>query len=271
MGRFSGGPLSRALQDHWPEYCIEAAGLGIFMITAGVVVSLMQAPMLPFSTLIENALLRRTIIAAVMGLTAIALIYSPWGQRSGAHFNPAVTLTFFRLGKLTPWDAFFYVLAQFLGGLGGVVVVAFILKASFTDPPVRYVATTPGIGGWAIALLTEFLLALGMMSMVLWTSNTKHLAQLTGLFAGVLVTTYIIVAAPLSGMSMNPARTFASALPSHIWTAFWIYYFAPPLGMLSAAELYLNLTKRHPKTLCGKLCPNSETPCLFRNCCCEMN
>jgi aquaporin Z len=232
---------------------------------------MMEAPMLPFSTLVESALMRRAIIASAMGLTAITLIYSPWGQRSGAHFNPAVTLTFFRLGKLAPWDAGFYIIAQFLGGIGGITLVATVLKGSFTDPPVRYIVTVPGIGGWAIALATEFLLAFGMMSMVLWTANTQRVAHYTGLFAGILVAIYIFVAAPLSGMSMNPARSFASALSAHIWTAFWIYYFAPPLGMLSAAELYLKVTKRHPKTLCGKLCPNRETPCLCKNCCCQID
>lgn len=263
--------MLRTLQTHWPEYLIEAIGLGMFMVVAGVVVCSIETFPLPVNTLMGNPLLRRTIVGVVMGLTAIALIYSPWGRRSGAHFNPAVTITFFRLGKLASWDAFFYIVAQFLGGLAGVLLVAGLFQASFTDPPVSYIVTVPGMGGWAIALLTEFLLAFGLMTMVLWSSNTKQLSLFTGLFAGILLATYIIIAAPLSGMSMNPARTFASALPAHIWTAFWIYYFAPPLGMLSAAELYLRLSKRHPKTLCGKLCPNHETPCICKDCCCEID
>ena len=60
-------------------------------------------------------------MGAIMGLTAIGLIYSPWGQQSGAHLNPAVTLTFWRLGKVATWDALFYVLAQFAGGALGVL------------------------------------------------------------------------------------------------------------------------------------------------------
>jgi aquaporin Z len=253
------------------NYLIEAVGLGIFMVAAGVVVSLIEAPMLPLRALIESSLLRRMMIGIAMGLTAIVIIYSPWGKRSGAHINPAVTLTFFRLGKLAPWNAFFYVVAQFLGGLGGIVLVSWVLRTIFTDPPVSYIVTVPGAGGWTIAFLAEFLLAFGMMLMILFTSNTKSIAQWTGVFAGVLVATYITLEAPISGMSINPARTFASALPAQIWTAFWIYYFAPPLGMLSAAELYLKITRRNPKTLCGKLCPNDETPCICAHCCCEMN
>src|SRR3989304_987347 len=83
-----------------------------------------------------------------------------------------------------------------------------------------------------------------LMTVVLAASNTPRLARRTGLFAGVLVAAYITVEAPLSGMSLNPARTFASALPASVWTAFWVYLAAPPLGMLLAAELYARLPPR---------------------------
>ena len=89
-------------------------------------------------------MVRRALMGLIMGLTAIAIIYSPWGQQSGAHINPAVTLTFWRLGKIATWDAVFYVAAQFMGGLLGVLVVLALLGAIFADPPVSYVATLPG-------------------------------------------------------------------------------------------------------------------------------
>jgi aquaporin Z len=260
--------MIQALRDRWREYLIEATGLGIFMVAAGVVATLIESPDLPVRELIAEPIWRRLLIGIAMGLTAIAIIYSPWGKRSGAHINPAVTLTFFRLGKLAPWDAFFYVLAQFIGGVTGVVLVAYIFKNLFTNPPVNYVVTVPGSGGWISAFLAEFVLAFGLMLMVLFTSNHRKLERFTVLFAGLMVATYITLEAPISGMSINPARTFASAFPSGIWTAFWIYYFAPPLAMLLAAEVYLRYFKR-PKILCGKLCPNSETPCLCVRCCCQ--
>src|SRR3954452_1248912 len=123
-----------ALKAHWPEYLIEAAGLGAFMVTAGFCVMLANAP--PIEAVIRNPDLRRALIGAAMGLTAIALIYSPWGKRSGAHLNPAVTLTFWRLGKVSPADAAFYVVAQFAGGAAGT----WLLAARFCDrvplPPI---------------------------------------------------------------------------------------------------------------------------------------
>src|SRR5262249_46027512 len=112
-----------AIQAHWPEYLIEGASLGIFMVSACVFVVLFEHPSSAVHQSFENAsMFRRALIGVAMGLTAIGIIHSPWGQRSGAHMNPAVTLTFLSLGKIAPWDALFYVMFQFLGGVAGVLV-----------------------------------------------------------------------------------------------------------------------------------------------------
>lgn len=259
--------MMQSLRTHWPEYLIEGLGLAVFMMIAGSVVTAIESDVSPLKQLIVEPLWRRMIIGIAMGATAIALIYSPWGKRSGAHLNPAVTLTFFRLGKLSPLDTFFYVLAQFIGGLTGVVLVASVLGMVFTEPPINYLVTVPGKLGWTIAALAEFLMSFGLMLMVLFTANSSKLSKYTGLLAGILVAIYIILAAPLSGMSINPARTFASAFPARIWTHFWLYYFGPTLGMLVAAQVYLSYPQR-AKVICGKLCPNTETVCIYQPCCC---
>jgi aquaporin Z len=200
----------------------------------------------------------------MMGLTAIAIIYSPLGKRSGAHINPAVTLTFFRLGKIEPWDAFFYVLAQFAGGTGGVLIASLILGPAIADPAVNYVTTAPGAAGHGAAFVAELIISFILMSVVLVSSNARRLERLTGLFAGALVATYISVEAPISGMSMNPARTFSSALPAQMWTALWIYFTAPPLGMLLAAEAYTRLKKGRTAVACAKLHHRNNQRCIFR-------
>ena len=64
-----------------------------------------------------------------MGSTAIGIIYSPWGKQSGAHINPSTTLTFFRLGKVTTWDAVFYIIAQFVGAVAGALLASAVLAA----------------------------------------------------------------------------------------------------------------------------------------------
>jgi aquaporin Z len=250
---------------------MEAAELGLFMILASSFATLLYAPSSPVPTWIPHATVRDVLMGLAMGSSAITIIYSPLGKRSGAHFNPAVTLAFFRLGKLHPWDALFYILFQFLGGVTGIILAALLLQDPFTNPPIDYIITIPGLpglGGQVAALITEILLAFTLMMTVLIVSNHSRLHHYTGIFAGLLVATFITVAARISGMSINPARTFASALPANVWTAFWIYFSAPPVAMILAVDIYLRRTRRDPKKLCGKLCPNTETPCICSTCCC---
>ncbi|HLK57715.1 MAG TPA: aquaporin [Chthonomonadaceae bacterium] len=102
-----------------------------------------------------------------------------------------------------------------------------------------YVTTQPGPAGVWAAFLGEIVITFLLMSVVLRVSNTPKLSRYTGLFAGTLVATYITLEGPISGMSMNPARTFASALAAWDWTALWVYFTAPLLGMLLAAQVYL--------------------------------
>jgi aquaporin Z len=252
-----------ALRQHWPEYTMEAAGLGIFMMSACLFAVLLEHPASPVRQVIANPLVRRILMGMAMGLTAVAIIYSPWGMQSGAHLNPAVTLAFLRLGKVGGWDGIFYILAQFAGGLAGILLASALLGPWIGDPSVNYVATVPGLGGPSGAFLAEFVISFGLMIVVLIVSNTERLARFTGLFAGGLVGTYIIVEAPLSGMSMNPARTFASAIPAHALTPLWIYFTAPPLGMLLAAELYC-LLAGYQRVRCAKLHHNNGKRCIFR-------
>lgn len=254
--------MLEALQRHWPEYLMEAAGLGLFMISAGVFGTILEYPGSPVHQAIADPLLRRILMGIAMGLTAIGIIYSPWGKQSGAHLNPSVTLTFYRLGKIEPQDAFFYIAAQFTGGVAGVAFVALAIGNPFADPPINYVATLPGSAGAAVAFLIELVISFVLMSVVLVTINIER-GRFTGILAGCLVATYITVAAPLSGMSMNPARTFASALPAQLWRTLWIYFTAPPLGMLLAAETYLRLAGAR-KVICAKLNHNNEKRCIFR-------
>ncbi len=241
---------------------MEAWGLGLFMVSAGLFATLLEHPAFPVREAIGNGLLRRIPMGLAMGLTAIAIIYSPWGQRSGAHINPAVTLTFYRLGKIHKSDAFFYVLFQFLGGLSGLLLIGLIMGPWLAHPNVKYVATVPGHSGVGIAFMAEAVMAFGLMTMILWTTNRAKLASLTGIFAGIFVASYIILEAPYSGMSINPARTFASAVPARVWTAFWLYMTAPALGMLLAAELYVR-TRGLQKVYCAKLHHRNTKRCIF--------
>src|SRR5207302_858980 len=251
-GKFMPVTLKTALGEHWPEYLIEAWALGSFMVSAGVVATLLGAPDSPVHRAIAGAIWRNVAGGVAMGLTAIALIHSGWGKRSGAHMNPAVTLTFLRLGKIRPWDALFFVFAQTLGGTAGVLLVAALFGHAFTDPPVSYAATLPGPQGPGLAFSAEVVISAFLILILLSLSSSARFARFTGFAAGCLVATYISFEAPLSGMSMNPARSFASAAPGMQWQYFWIYLTAPVLGMLTGAEIFLVLTGAR-RALCAKL------------------
>jgi aquaporin Z len=253
--------MLNALKQHWPEYLMEAAELGIFMLSACFFGTLFAHPNSPVVQSVQNPILLRIFMGMAMGTSAILIIYSPLGKRSGAHFNPAVTFAFFRLKKINPSDAAFYMSAQFVGGILGVVVASVIIGEAVADPNVHYVATLPGEWGLFPAFLAEIVISFLMMTMVLHVSNSKRIAKYTGIFAGTLVALYIIIESPISGMSMNPARTLGSAVPANEWSTLWLYFLAPAIGMLSAAELFTRMRK---KSMCAKLHHDNNHRCIFR-------
>lgn len=207
---------------------------------------------------------RGVLMGIAMGLTAILIITSPWGKRSGAHFNPAVTLAFYRLGKISGTDTLFYVAAHFAGGVIGVFAAWLTFGDLLSASTVNFVVTVPGIyGGWAAAA-GEFLIAFTQMTVILVISNSMRWSRLTPFIAGTLVALYIAIEAPVSGMSMNPARTFASAAVAGSWEGWWIYFTAPPAAMLAAAEVYARSRGLH-RVLCAKLDHTGRSLCIF-NC-----
>lgn len=241
---------------------MEAALLGTFMVSACLFATLLFYPDWPVARLLPDPFLRRVIMGVAMGATAITLNYSPWGKQSGAHYNPAVTLAFTRLGKIAPRDAAAYIGAQFIGAVAGVLLAGLIVRGMLAHVQVHYAVTRPGPDGPAAAFVAEAVISCILMTVVLTVSNRVRVARLTGLCAGLLVTAFITFEAPISGMSMNPARTLGSGFWAHDWTALWIYFIAPPLGMLAAAELYV---RRYGPAgvFCAKLHHQNDKRCIF--------
>lgn len=250
------------LKRNWILYVCEATELALFMLSACTFTILLFDPSLWVSQILPNEILRRILMALAMGITAVLIIRSPMGKRSGAHFNPAITLTYFRLGKIDLWDAMFYVLFQFLGGVFGVAVAAAIFGSRLSKPAVDYLVTVPGQYGTAAAFLAEFFMAAMLMAVVLWLSNRIYLATYVSYFVGVLIALYAFFFASVSGFSINPARTTGSAFFAGVWTAGWLYFVAPLLGMFGAAEVYVRVNGRG-QVLCAKLHPDSSSVCPF--------
>jgi aquaporin Z len=229
--------MKKALQTHWQEYLIEAWGLGMFMLSACGFTILFFHPDFPIAQSIKNPILRRLLMGMVMATTAILLFYSPWGKRSGAHINPAVTLSFLYLERIDRFDAFFYLLFQVLGGTLAVFLFKWLFFDYVSHQAVSYAITKPGEAGVWVALGFETLLAFTMFITVLIVSNSK-LRAYTPFFVGTWIITFITLEAPISGMSINPARTLASAIPANQYSAIWVYLVGPIAGMMLAAVVY---------------------------------
>ncbi len=234
---------TRALKRHWPFYLMEAWGLGTFMAGASLLTTLLMYAHSPAARAIKEPGVRLAWLGLGMGLIIAGIVYSPWGKKSGAHINPAVTWAFFRLGKITLADAVFYTLAQFGGALIAVQVMGLVIGRPYQHPTVRHVVTVPGPDGPWAAWVAEFVISFLLMYVVLVAVNNKKLEKWGGALTGVLIMAYLTLETPWSGMSLNPARTFGSAFAARDWDSLWVYFTAPVAAMLLAAEANRRLQK----------------------------
>ena len=229
-----------SLKKHWPEYLMEACELGLVAFMACAASALFRHHASPAAHFFQDHLfLQRLAIGVTMGITIACIAYSPMGKRSGAQINPAVTFTFFRLGRIHAADAFFYILFQFAGGIAGVALAGLILGSLVSDPEVQFASTEPGSHGIAVAFFAELAISAIIMGTVLYLTAHKQIMHKSGLYVGMLYALYATLEQPISGTSMNPARTLGSAIMTGSWSGAWIYFTAPLIGMLLAGEDFL--------------------------------
>ena len=231
--------MRETLKKHWPHYLSEAAGLGFFMLCASAFTTVLRLPFSPLTQVIQDPWQQLGTLGILMGFVIVAIVYSPWGKESGAHINPAVTLGFLRLGKITPLDAFFYIVAQFVGGALGVQMMGLLLGAAYSHISINYVVTAAGPGGAMKGFIAEFVISFILMMALLLVIKSRKTEKYAGAVAGVLIMLYLTFEEPYSGMSLNPARSFASAFAARDWKDLWIYFSAPPLAMLLASQVFL--------------------------------
>jgi len=261
-------PMVDALRSGWPHVLIEAGGAALILFAACIYATLLNHPASPIPRLVPSPVGQRVLMGLAMGSTVAAFTYSSLGRRSGAHLNPAVTLTFLRLGRVPPVDAAAYVAAQVAGAVIGIGTASLLLRGLLAHPSVNYVTTQPGSYGALAATAAELVISAALMLVVLTTLGMKRLMRYAGLFAASLVALFIAVESPISGASMNPGRSFGSALGAGEWGTLWIYLVGPPLGMLFAAELHrrrVPVEREHrvgSRLGCAKLAHDDE-PCQF--------
>jgi len=253
-----------SLRVHWPEYVMELTQMGLYLLFTCLFATLFQHPVSPIRHLVPNDTVRRACFGISVGATIVAMVLTPWGKQSGGHLNPAMTFAFYRLGKVKLWDAIFYSVSQFAGATAGVAIATSLLLGAPGNPTIRYAATLPGIYGTGVAFIAEVVISFALMLTVLFASNDKLLSRYTPYFVGALYAIFITLETPLSGMSMNPARTFGSAFRGRYWHALWVYFMAPTLGMLVAAEFFLHM-RGGIGPYCAKLHHANDKRCIFRH------
>lgn len=253
--------MRRAWGRHWPYYAAEAAGIGFFMLCGTLLTILFEHPASPVhQALVGPALLRRAGIGLGMGLVIVVLVYNPWGRKSGAHINPAVTIAFWQLGKIRRADAVWYMLAQLAGALLIGQLLKLALGAYFAHPAVNYLVTEPRPAhGQLVAFGAEFVISFILMLVMLLALHHEHLKKSTGWLIGVLLVLYITFESPLSSMSLNPARTLGSAVAANSYSGMWLYWVAPIAAML-LATVFFNKAYKGQDLACAILAGCAAAP-----------
>ena len=243
------------------EYAAEFAGTALLLLVGLSAVCADFGARSPVVSAIPDSNLRRLITGVIFAGSATAIVYSPLGRRSGGHLNPAVTLAFLRLGKIAPRSAAIYVAVQIAGALAGAAVVLAIWRGWATS--VNVGATVPKDGGAAAAVAAEAAVTFLLVSLILNFVDRPRLMPFTAAAAGSLVAFFVFVEAPVSGTSLNPARTLGPAVVGGTFTDVWIYFLGPVVGALLSVFAYRH---RRPGVACGKLFHVKAVECRFLDC-----
>jgi MIP family channel proteins len=179
-------------------------------------------------------------VSLVFGLVIMAMIYAT-GHLSGAHINPAVTLAFTLTRHFPARDALAYVGAQ----LAGATAAAFVLLAAWSDKPAALGATVPTVE-IGTALLYEILLTAFLMFVIIAVAtDTRAVGPAAAIAIGGTVGLDALFGGPITGASMNPARSFGPALAGGEWQDFWIYVVGPVIGAALGGLTYQFVRGEH--------------------------
>jgi aquaporin Z len=148
---------------------------------------------------------------------------------------------FFRHGRIGWQDAVGYTIAQVARALAAALAMRSLLGAPYAHPAVDYVVIKPGPAGTLVAFGAEFGISFVLMLALLVATESRRLQRATGWIAGGLLTVYVVGVTPLSGMSLNPARSLGSAVAASSSPSLWLYIVAPMVAMWLAVEVYTRL------------------------------
>lgn len=179
-------------------------------------------------------------IALVFGLVIMAMIYAT-GHLSGAHINPSVTIAFTLTRHFPLRDALAYIPAQ----LAGATVAAGVLRGAWTDKPAHLGATLPSVGGGQALLYEAVLTAFLMFVIIAVATDTRAVGSGAAIAIGGVVGLDALFGGPVTGASMNPARSFGPAVVANEWRDFWVYILGPLIGATVGAFAYQLVRGEH--------------------------
>lgn len=249
---------------HWPEYGAELLGTA-FLVFAGVSAVVFDfGAGSPLAHVLPDPGIRRLITGLLFAGSGALIAISPLGKLSGGHINPVVSLAFWVQGKMHHLDLGGYMLGQLLGAIIGSLLVVLVWGGHAAS--VGYGTTVPGAiyPLWMVFLAEVSLTFLLVFSIFIFVSSHR-LMRWTPLMVWILVAVMVWVEAPISGTSLNPARSFGPALVSWSWNYHWLYWVAPPLGALLAVGAFRLLMVDERDVLTGKLFHVSHYRSVFMN------
>ncbi|HEU5155229.1 MAG TPA: aquaporin, partial [Gemmatimonadales bacterium] len=215
-------PLISRDSDRWRRALAEGIGT-FFLVLIGPGAVMVDA--------YTHGALGPTGIALAFALVIVAMVYT-LGHLSGAHINPAVTLAFWSVGRFSGREVASYVMAQCAGAILASVVLRFVL-GSIGDLG----ATLPHVG-LARSFLIEWLFSFALMLVIMAVATDSRVANGTAGVAVGFTVGFCALLGPLTGASMNPARSLGPAVVGNIWSGHWIYWLAPITGMMAAGRTY---------------------------------
>ena len=181
-------------------------------------------------------------IALVFGLIIMVMVYAT-GHLSGAHINPAVTIAFTLTRHFPAREAVAYVGAQ----VAGATAAALVLLGVWTDKPAHLGATLPTVGAGSALLYEALLTAFLMFVIMAVATDTRAVGAAAAIAIGGTIGLDALFGGPVTGASMNPARSFGPALVSGEWSDFWVYVVGPVAGAGLGALAYQLIRGEHPR------------------------
>lgn len=167
-------------------------------------------------------------IAIGFGLSVTLMIYA-FANASGAHINPAVSIAFSLTDRFDKKLLLGYIIAQIIGG----ILASLSLRILFTEHD--HLGTTLPSGSWQQSFVLEIILSYILVLVVLFVSQRKSISRFTAIAVGAIVLLEAYFAGPITGASMNPARSIAPAIVSGNISHLWLYILAPIVGGVLAS------------------------------------